>query len=130
MTLELYGRITSSNVQAVRWCLAELDLSYTRHDVGGKFGGLDTAKYLALNPNAKIPTLVAEQHAIFESSAILRYLASTAGYASFWPADPLEQSQIDKWTEWAKRNVADMFTGPIFWRIGSSARSNRLPRRQ
>ncbi len=115
--MDLYGRITSSNVQVVRWCLAELGVSYTRHDVGGKFGGLDTPEYRALNPNGKIPCLVVQGNAIFESSAILRYLASRYGHAPFWPQDPLPRAQIDKWAEWSKRSVADLFTGPIFWRV-------------
>lgn len=97
--------------------MAELDVPYARVDVGGKFGGLHTSEYLALNPNSKIPTLVVGDQAIFESSAILRYLANTHGKAPFWPSDPLAQSQIDKWAEWGKRSAADLFTGPIFWRV-------------
>lgn len=115
--MDLYGRISSSNVQAVRWCMAEFGLTCTRHDVGGKFGGLDTTDYLNLNPNGKIPTLTDGDVVIFESSAILRYLATRHATAPFWPDDHGARAQVDKWAEWAKRSVADLFTGPIFWRV-------------
>lgn len=115
--ITLYGRETSSNVQAVRWALLEHHMSFERIDVGGEFGGLDTPAFLEMNPNGKIPVITVDGAAIFESSAILRYIASTAHVQVFWPDAPLARAQIDKWAEWAKREGADAFTGPIFWRV-------------
>jgi glutathione S-transferase len=37
--LKIWGRTTSSNVQKVLWCCAELGLEYERVDLGGPFGG-------------------------------------------------------------------------------------------
>src|SRR5207249_4686824 len=37
--LKIWGRASSSNVQKVLWCCAELDLPFERVDVGGTFGG-------------------------------------------------------------------------------------------
>ena len=116
--LVLYGRATSSNVQAVMWGLAELGVPYERVDCGESFGGLDTPEFLAMNPHGRIPVLVhGGGPAIFESMAILRYLGAVFGDAPFWPADPLARAQIDKWAEWGKMEVANRFTGPIFWRV-------------
>jgi len=116
--LKIYGRATSSNVQAVLWGLAELGLEHQRIDAGGRFGGLDTPEFLAMNPHRRIPVLVHNDGpAIFESAAILRYLGATFGNAPVWPADPVARAQVDKWAEWAKIDVANNFTGPIFWRV-------------
>ncbi len=125
--MDLYGRETSSNVQVVRWALLEMGLPFQRHDVGGEFGGLDTPKFRALTPVGKIPVLVDGGQAIFESSAILRYLAARYGGEAWWPADPMARAQVDKWAEWAKRDVADAFTGPIFWRVVRTPAERRDP---
>lgn len=116
--LTLYGRATSSNVQAVMWGLAELGVAYERIDCGETFGGLDAPEFLALNPHGRIPVLVDDKGgAIFESAAILRYLGAAFGAAPIWPSAAAERAAVDKWAEWAKVEVASRFTGPIFWRV-------------
>jgi glutathione S-transferase len=40
--LTIWGRKTSSNVQALMWCVGELGLSYERIDAGHRYGGTDT----------------------------------------------------------------------------------------
>ena len=57
--LTLWGRRTSSNVQAVRWyrCIGELGLDYQRPDAGHRYGVTDTSAFLAMNPNGTIPVL-------------------------------------------------------------------------
>ena len=55
--LEVWGRRISGNVIPVMWTIGALGLEYTRHLVGGCFGGLDTDEYRALNPNGRIPTI-------------------------------------------------------------------------
>ena len=72
----LLGRANSSNVMKVIWLLEELGLPYQREDVGGAFGGTDTAEYRAMNPNGIVPTLVDDGFVLWESNAILRYLAA------------------------------------------------------
>jgi glutathione S-transferase len=57
--LKIWGRASSSNVQKVLWCCAELDLPFERVDVGGTFGGNRDSEYLALNPNGLVPTVTA-----------------------------------------------------------------------
>ena len=113
--LTIWGRKTSSNVQAVMWCIGELGLKYQRHDVGDSYGGNDTAEFKAMNPNGLIPVLRdGHDDPLFESGAILRYLGARYGEAPFWPKDPTERAPIDKWAEWVKVNVTTSFTWPIF----------------
>lgn len=72
--LTVWGRVNSSNVKKVLWCLEELNIAYNQKDVGGPFGGLDTPEYIKMNPNSTIPTLQDDDFALWESNAILRYL--------------------------------------------------------
>ncbi len=100
------------------WCVGELGLEYQRHDLGHRFGGLDTAAFRALNPNKTIPVLQdGDNPPLWETGAILRYLATQYGEQAFWPSDPARRATIDKWAEWAKLNVAMAFTVPVFWQI-------------
>ncbi len=95
--LTIWGRLNSHNVKKVVWLAEEIGLDYVRHDVGGKFG-MNPA-YLALNPNALIPTIEDEGLVLWESNAILRYLA--ARYApDLWPQDLELRAAADKWMDW------------------------------
>lgn len=121
--ITVYGRATSSNVQAVMWGIAELGLPYERLDYGHVFGGLDSPEFRALNPIGLIPVIRDGDLTVFESCAILRYLADRYGNAPFWPKDPVARAQIDKWAEWGKTAVCTAFTGPIFWsRVRTAAK--------
>ncbi|MEM1264965.1 MAG: glutathione S-transferase family protein [Pseudomonadota bacterium] len=116
--LEIWGRRSSSNVQALMWCVGELGLEHTRHDAGFIYGVTDTDAFAAMNPNRTVPVLRDEGgDPLWETGAILRYLAEVYGSASFWPKDPKHRAEVDKWAEWAKINVAQGFTGPVFWRV-------------
>jgi len=126
--LTVWGRADSSNVQAVMWGIAELGLPCTRLDVGHRFGGNDTPEFLAMNPNGTVPVLRdGDGPAIWESAAVLRYLASRYGTDPFWPEDPAARAPVDQWAEWAKLNVAQAFTGPVFWRVVRTAPAKRDP---
>ncbi len=109
--LTVYGRATSSNVQALLWGMEEL--------------GLDTPEFLRMNPHGRIPVLRVGDVALFETAAILRYLAAEHGSDGFWPKDPLRRAQVDMWADWAKTDVAARFTGPVFW-----AAVRRVPERR
>ncbi len=125
--LELWGRETSSNVQAVRWTLLELGVPFIRHDVGGAFGGLDAPTFRALNPVGKIPVIVEDGLPVFESAAIVRYLATRYGDDTFWPQDLAARTRVDVLAEWAKQDIANRFTGPIFWRVVRTPEDQRDP---
>jgi glutathione S-transferase len=126
MSLTILGRKTSSNVQALMWCVGELGLPYERHDVGHRFGGNDTPEFLAMNPNGTIPVIRdGNNPPLWETGAIVRYLASQYGSDEFWPADPAKRAIVDQWAEWAKINVTLGFTGPVFWRVVRTAPSKQ-----
>jgi glutathione S-transferase len=126
--LTVWGRKTSSNVQALMWCIGELGLAYERHDAGHRYGGTDTPSFLAMNPNGTVPVLRdGAGEPIWETGAILRYLAAHYGSAPFWPRDDVARARIDQWAEWAKINITLGFTAPIFWRVVRTAPADQDP---
>lgn len=96
--LTIWGRLNSHNVKKVVWLAEEMGLAYERHDVGGAFG-MDDA-YLAKNPNALVPTIEDDDITLWESNAILRYLAARHGGEDWWPADPARRAMADRWMDW------------------------------
>ena len=104
--LQLYGRANSSNVMKVIWLLEEMGLPYERIDAGLHFGVVDTAEYRHMNPNGVVPTLKEGDFVLWESNAMLRYLASTnpAG-RRFWPDDPQSRAHVDQWMDWQQTVV-------------------------
>ena len=126
--ITIWGRADSSNVQAVMWGAAELGLPVQRIDLGQRFGGLDTPEYRAMNPHGRIPTMRDGDLVMWESGAILRYLASRYGDGgAFWPADPVARAPVDMWAEWAKQTGASQFTYPIFWQCIRAPEDQRDP---
>jgi glutathione S-transferase len=125
--ITVYGRATSSNVQAVMWGVAELDLPHERLDYGHVHGGTDTPEFRAMNPNGLVPVIRDGDLVLFESCAILRYLGSRYGRFPFWPEDPVARAPVDVWAEWGKTTLARDFTGPRFWGVVRTPPSRRDP---
>ena len=99
--LKIWGRASSSNVQKVLWCCAELDLPFERLDLGGPFGGNRDPEYLRLNPNGLVPTVKDGDLIMWESNTICRYLASTRGGGErIYPRDPAARTHVERWMDW------------------------------
>lgn len=113
--LTIHGRASSNNVQKVMWLVGEIGVAHERVDVGGKFGGLDTPEFRAMNPNGVIPVLRDGDLIVWESHAILRYLAAKYAPAQFWPTDPAARSHADRWMDWAQTAWQPDFMGGVFW---------------
>lgn len=112
--IKILGRATSLNVQYVMWAIAELGLAHEREDVGGAFGGNATPEYLAMNPNGLVPVVIVDGQPLWESAAIVRYLACAHGDERFWPRDPLVRATLDMWAEWIKTTFAPPLLTGIF----------------
>ena len=111
--LKIWGRPNSINVQKVMWTVAELGLEHERVDVGGAFGGLDTQAYGEMNPNRRIPVLEDGDTVLWESNAIVRYLAGRYGAGSLCPEDPGARALADQWMEWKTTTIIPDMT-PVF----------------
>ena len=112
--MKIWGRVSSINVQKVMWTVSELGLEHERIDAGGSFGRLDTPEFGALNPNRKVPVLEDGEVVLWESNAIVRYLAARHGAGSLWPEDPARRALSDRWMDWKTATLIPDMT-VVFW---------------
>ena len=99
----VWGRASSVNVQKVLWALEDRALPYEHKIVGGIFGGNDDPEFAALTPVRRVPVLQDGDTTLWESHAILRYLAK--GQIS-----PI----TDIWMEFGSTTLQPPFIG-LFW---------------
>ncbi|HVW50068.1 MAG TPA: glutathione S-transferase family protein [Trinickia sp.] len=105
--LKIWGRANSVNVQKVLWCCDELGLPFERVDAGLQFGRVNDPDYRELNPNGQVPTLVDGAFVLWESNAIVRYLAMQYGASSaLYPSEPKLRASIDRWLDWSLSTLA------------------------
>ena len=105
--LKIWGRANSVNVQKVLWCCDELGLPFQRVDAGLQFGRVNDPDYRELNPNGQVPCLEDGAFVLWESNAILRYLAMQYGpSSSLYPSEPKLRASIDRWLDWSLSTLA------------------------
>jgi glutathione S-transferase len=116
-TRTIWGRANSVNVQKVLWCLAELALPYERIDAGMAYGRTREPFYLAMNPNARIPTLVEGDFVLWESNSVMRYLCLAHGRGTpIYPEAPQRRASVDRWLDWTLSTVQPV-DRPVFWAL-------------
>lgn len=98
--LKILGRASSINVRKVLWLCDELDIAYRREEWGEGVKSLHQAEFLALNPNAMIPVIQEGDFVMWESNAIIRYLANAWGGEWLYPEDPRARAPVDQWIDW------------------------------
>jgi glutathione S-transferase len=115
--LKIWGRANSVNVQKVLWCLAELDLAYERFDAGMAFGRNHEPDYLAMNPNARVPTLVDGDFVLWESNSVMRYLCLAYDADSpIYPKGAKRRAGVDRWLDWTLSTLQPV-DRPVFWAL-------------
>ena len=122
--LKILGRNNSSNVQKVLWALGELELEYSREDVGGPFGGNRETDYLVMNPNGLVPTLVDGDTVLWESNVIVRYLARKYAPNLLLPDSLTDLTRAEQWMDWQQTVVAPAHF-PVFWGLIRTAPEDR-----
>lgn len=101
-----YAPMTSAT--RVHWALEELGVPYEKVRVDLAAGEQKKPGYLALNPNGKVPLLVADGTAIFESLAILIHLGETYGVdKGLYPAPGAERGAALTWIAWSTATLGD-----------------------
>lgn len=113
--LTIWGRRSAFNVQKVLWLADELELDYRHVDAGGAAGGLDDPQFLAMNPHGRVPVIDDGGTVVWESHAILRYLAARSDAGTFWSDDPAVRSLADRWMDWAQTSLQPDFLVGVFW---------------
>jgi glutathione S-transferase len=123
--LTVFGRRNSINVQKVMWLVAELELEHEHVPRGGSFGGLDTPEFRAMNPHGRVPVIDDSGVLVWESHAILRYLAAQYSSGRFWPASPAERARIEPWMDWVATRLQPDFTDSVFWAMYRTPEAQR-----
>jgi glutathione S-transferase len=108
----LWGRATSGNVMKALWVLEELGLAYEHIEVGGSFGKTDSPQYRAMNPTGLVPTLQEGDFTLWESNAIVRYLARDT--AAIWPTAPHARATVEQWMD-AQQTTMNRSMAQVFW---------------
>jgi GST-like protein len=114
--LQLYSLPTPNGVK-VSIMLEEIGLPYEVHLVDFNKDDQKTLEFLSLNPNGKIPAILdpdgpgGEPLALFESGAILQYLAEKTG--KLLPANPARRYQTIQWLHFQMGGI-----GPMFGQVG------------
>jgi GST-like protein len=116
------------NGKKVTILLEELGVPYTVKPVNIMRGDQFTSEFLRISPNNRMPALVdtapkggGAPVAIFESGAIMMYLAET--YGRFWPQDPAKKYDVVQWVMWQMGNQ-----GPKFGEQGHFFRASQDPK--
>jgi glutathione S-transferase len=97
--LRILGRVTSSNVRKVLWTADLIGLDYEREDWGLPLRDPKVPEFLALNPNGTVPVIIDDGFVLWESSAVMRYLAQSRG-SDLWPKSVRERALVDQWLTW------------------------------
>ena len=128
--LRIWGRKNSINVQKAMWSILETGIKHERIDAGGTFGGLNTPEFLAKNPNGLIPAIDDDGAVVWESQAIVRYIAARHGAGTLWPEDPAERAKADEWMEWNSSTLQPALMGVFMnvWRTPEFRRNPNLIR--
>jgi glutathione S-transferase len=100
MTIELYAFPLSPRGFKVMAVANHLGLDWTLRFVDLRKGEQRSPEFAALNPNMRMPVLKDGEYVLWESSAIVQYLALRRPEAGLFPADERARLDIARWQFW------------------------------
>ncbi|TMQ18594.1 MAG: glutathione S-transferase family protein [Deltaproteobacteria bacterium] len=119
--MKLYDFPFSPNCRKVRAVAYELGIALEYEHVDLLNGGSRTPAYLARNPNGRVPVLEDGDLILWESTAIIRYLAAGSALA---PTAPRLAAEVDRWISWQLAHL-----GPAMSKVAFENIVKRLTRR-
>ena len=96
----LYTFTITPNNRKVEAFVKHFDLPVDIHHVSFKDRETQSPEYLAINPMAKVPALVDDDLKLWESNAILTYLATQFPETDTLPTDAKGRADADRWLHW------------------------------
>jgi glutathione S-transferase len=115
--MKLYQIPLSPNCQKVVALAHEVGVPLELARVDVFKGESRTPAMLAKNPNGKLPILEDGDFVLWESTAMLAYIAAKAGRADLAPTTPRERAEVDRWTSWQGAHFGPAIRKVAFERI-------------
>ena len=119
--MELYSSAFSTCSQKVRLCLYEKGIAFNERNLSFAKGDHLTPKYLALNPNGVLPTLVHEGVPITDSSVICEYLEELVPSPPLMPAEAIWRAKVRAWMRYIEEVPTSAIRPPSFNSLFSDA---------
>jgi glutathione S-transferase len=110
--ITLYGHPISFNSRKVHWALEELGVPYKYQTVDLSKGEQKREPLLSKNPNGRVPVLEDGAVSMFESNAILWYLADRYGAGKILPLDADRRALVHQWVSWQASDLGPSIMGP------------------
>lgn len=104
--IRLFTTLLSGHGHRVKLFLTMLDLPFEVVELNMKAGDNRKPEYLALNPFGQVPTIQDGDLTLFDSNAILVYLAKRYGDSSWLPDDPVGAAAVQRWLSLAAGPIA------------------------
>ncbi|MCB9959135.1 MAG: glutathione S-transferase family protein [Rhodospirillaceae bacterium] len=104
--MRLYYHPVSSNSRRAVLVARHLGLDVAFVTVDLANGEHKTPDFLSLNPNGKVPALVDGAFVLWESYAIIQYLADTAPGQEIYPKDIAARADVNRWLFWSAYHFA------------------------
>jgi len=114
--LKIYGANMSSPANKVRFVANALGLKYEYVPVNIRTGENKTEQFLKLHPAGKIPVIDDDGFALFESNAIIKYLAQK-NKSPIYPQDLKARARVDQWMDFAALHVGTAVSRVLFNRV-------------
>ncbi|MEM6993224.1 MAG: glutathione S-transferase family protein [Myxococcota bacterium] len=113
----LLSSLGSQHARRVRVLVHELQIDLDVEEVAfgpQGFGGDEREAFLAINPNGKVPVLKHGELILWESNAIMWYLAELSGDSPLWPRDAKERAAIAMWQVWQAAHLTPAADGLFY----------------
>lgn len=103
--MKLYAHPYSNAARRVHMLCEECAIPYTYQTVDLMTGEQYSPEFLAINPNAKVPAIEDNGFMLWESNAIMRYLAEKHGASTWWPKELVARAKVDQWLDWTQTRL-------------------------
>lgn len=114
--LKIYGADLSAPANKIRLVANALDLEYEYIRVSIRDGENRTEEFLKLHPAGKVPVMDDDGFILFESDAIVKYLASK-NHSPLYPEDKKQRAVIDQWIDFTTIHVGGAMGRVLFNRV-------------
>jgi glutathione S-transferase len=112
----LYGANLSSPANKVRFVLNLLGLEYEYKQVNLRAGEHKKEEYLKIHPAGKVPALTDGDFCLFESNAMIRYLADKCN-SPLYPKDLKQRAVVDQWLDYGSMHLGAALARVTFNRV-------------